>query len=566
MADISKISNGTNTYDIKDVTARTELSNKQDTLISGTNIKTINNQSILGDGNLTIDSSVNIDEKTITSNSDNELQVIAVKNIRDNSTLPIWQGTEQQWNQGEATTWHYWQTSETAMWQSEGSLPSSASWWLVTYGDGKFVAVASGPSDKAAYSTDGINWTASTMPSSANWVSVTYGDDKFVAVANNSYKAAYSTDGINWTASTMPSSEYWSSVTYGNGKFVAVTEHASNKAAYSTDGINWTASTLPGLGYWNSVTYGDGKFITVEGNSSNLFAYSTDGINWTASTLPSYTDWSSVTYGNGKFVAVAFYDYNALKSTYSLTNKTAYSTDGRNWTASTLPSYASWKVTYGDGKFVAVATNMFTSSSDKSAYSTDGINWIASTMPSSANWRSVTYGDGKFVAVAANIVDTAIFTMSYDKCYTLDQIPTTSSQVYSAPETTSTKTITSIGSGTIILSDNLIYNSTPSGNQFTYRTIGDAHPDWLSNINNVGVKIGNTTIATTASLATVATSGSYNDLINKPTIPDTTNMQTTNNLVTSVSSSSTDSQYPSAKLFYDTLGDLESAINIIRGV
>lgn len=44
------------------------------------------------------------------------------------------------------------------------------------------------------------------------------------------------------------------------------------------------------------------------------------------------------------------------------------------------------------------------------------------------------------------------------------------------------------------------------------------------------------------------------------------NMQVTTNLVTSVSSSSTDSQYPSAKLFYDTCGDIETAINTIRGV
>lgn len=44
------------------------------------------------------------------------------------------------------------------------------------------------------------------------------------------------------------------------------------------------------------------------------------------------------------------------------------------------------------------------------------------------------------------------------------------------------------------------------------------------------------------------------------------NMQVTTNLVTSVSSSSTDSQYPSAKLFYDTCGDIETALNTIRGV
>lgn len=40
--------------------------------------------------------------------------------------------------------------------------------------------------------------------------------------------------------------------------------------------------------------------------------------------------------------------------------------------------------------------------------------------------------------------------------------------------------------------------------------------------------------------------------------------QTTSNLVTSVSASSTDAQYPSAKLFYDTVGNIESALNTIN--
>lgn len=126
-------------------------------------------------------------------------------------------------------------------------------------------------------------------------------------------------------------------------------------------------------------------------------------------------------------------------------------------------------------------------------------------------------------------------------------------------------------------------------------------------------------------LATVATSGSYNDLSNKPTIPTVNNatltiqkngstvntftanassnvtanitvptqtseltnnsgfltsstgvtsvngntgavtgIQTTSNLVTSVSSSSTNSQYPSAKLFYDTVGDVESVLQTLN--
>jgi hypothetical protein len=51
---ISNLSNGTDTYAIKDAEARTAIAGKQDTLVSGTNIKTINNTSILGSGNISI--------------------------------------------------------------------------------------------------------------------------------------------------------------------------------------------------------------------------------------------------------------------------------------------------------------------------------------------------------------------------------------------------------------------------------------------------------------------------------------------------------------------------------
>lgn len=41
------------------------------------------------------------------------------------------------------------------------------------------------------------------------------------------------------------------------------------------------------------------------------------------------------------------------------------------------------------------------------------------------------------------------------------------------------------------------------------------------------------------------------------------NMQTTGNLVTSISSSSTDSQYPSAKCMYDIIGDIETLLQAV---
>ena len=272
-----------------------------------------------------------------------------------------------------------------------GVMPFRLNWTSVTYGNGKFVAVAP-LSSKAAYRENDSTWKSATMPSTSYWSSVTYGNGKFVAVSDDSSTAAaYSEDGITWTAATLPSSEYWQSVTYGNGKFVAVSQN-STAAAYSEDGITWAASTMPSSADWRSVTYGNGKFVAVAHNSTSA-AYSEDGIAWTETTMPSSADWHSVTYGNGKFVAVA---YNS--------NKAAYSEDGITWAATTMATNQVWySVTYGNGKFVAVIFG-----SGKAAYSTDGITWIDTTMPSSKNWMSVTYGNGKFVAVV-NDSDTVAY-------------------------------------------------------------------------------------------------------------------------------------------------------------
>ena len=87
--------------------------------------------------------------------------------------------------------------------------------------------------------------------------------------------------------------------------------------------------------------------------------------------------------------------------------------------------------------------------------------------------------------------------------------------------------------------------------------------------------------ANTVDLADVAVSGSYDDLANKPTIPivptnvsdftndsgyltsqDISGKENTSNKVTSLSSSSTDTQYPSAKLVYDSLNNKIDASNV----
>ena len=228
-----------------------------------------------------------------------------------------------------------------------------------TYGNGKFVFAYSETS--VACSTDGITWVRSYMPDSSNsWALVTYGNDKFVAVATAINPiAAYSTDGITWTETSMPNfSSQWSSVTYGNDKFVAVAS-GSAIAAYSTDGITWTETSMPNFSsQWSSVTYGNDKFVAVASGSA-IAAYSTDGITWTETSMPDSSGGYSVAYGNGKFVATINSDPSAA----------AYSIDGITWTRTTIPdAYGGYSVAYGNGKFVAVANRC-------SAYSIDGIIW-----------------------------------------------------------------------------------------------------------------------------------------------------------------------------------------------
>lgn len=71
----------------------------QEPLVSGTNIKTINNNPILGSGNITIQSAPDIDNKSITTNTSDELQTVGV--IDSNNTtnaIKTWTGTKAQYD------------------------------------------------------------------------------------------------------------------------------------------------------------------------------------------------------------------------------------------------------------------------------------------------------------------------------------------------------------------------------------------------------------------------------------------------------------------------------------
>jgi predicted RecA/RadA family phage recombinase len=116
------------------------------------------------------------------------------------------------------------------------NTPADVGWQSVAYGtpggNPLFVAVAtSGSPERVMTSPDGETWTLRSsgddfLASWKTWSNVTYGAGKFVAVAQNGNSSGNrvmtSTDGITWTREVTPADNAWTSVVYGNGRFVAV--------------------------------------------------------------------------------------------------------------------------------------------------------------------------------------------------------------------------------------------------------------------------------------------------------------------------------------------------------
>ena len=70
----------------------------QPTLVSGTNIKTVNGTSLLGSGDITVGGSVSIDNSTITKNGSDQLQTVAVKDNNGGNAIKTWTGTKAQYD------------------------------------------------------------------------------------------------------------------------------------------------------------------------------------------------------------------------------------------------------------------------------------------------------------------------------------------------------------------------------------------------------------------------------------------------------------------------------------
>ena len=193
------------------------------------------------------------------------------------------------------------------------SVDPDCRWYCVTWSPtvavpgssgsyGIFVAVGGGSGTKnSAWSSDGKNWYGgATTPINnidpgAGWrVAWSPALNIFVAVENeygaNGSGSAWSSDGLNWNASTTPLGPlayFWMDVAWSPtaGIFSAVGYGDSGySSAWSTDGKNWYAQTTNNLasisgGIWTAVACNsDGVFMAI--CDSSLSALSTDGKNW----------------------------------------------------------------------------------------------------------------------------------------------------------------------------------------------------------------------------------------------------------------------------------------------
>src|SRR5690606_35179848 len=100
----------------------------------------------------------------------------------------------------------------------------NAQWDIIGWNGSYFVALRVGVSTGGVMkSADGITWTAFNLPSTAAVRGIASGNGIWVGVASGgSERVVTSTDGETWTGRTAAQALFWRSVAYGNGIFVAV--------------------------------------------------------------------------------------------------------------------------------------------------------------------------------------------------------------------------------------------------------------------------------------------------------------------------------------------------------
>ena len=243
MADISKINLDNTLYNIKDTEARNSLANKQDTLVSGTNIKSINNQSLLGGGNITIEGT----EPNINTISVNgtEVQPDSSKNV--DLTIPT--KTSDLTNDGEDGTSTYVSFSDVATDSDYGLVKLNSSESITLNSNGQLNVggrLGQFPTTTGVYSPKSIN------PNTVGNGSFLLTEASGTKLGNKSLAVSTGT-GINLkTTAAAGATQYIVSNTYANRIICAGAVGgtiALNEATAAEKYVNVTSVQINGSNY-----------------------------------------------------------------------------------------------------------------------------------------------------------------------------------------------------------------------------------------------------------------------------------------------------------------------------
>jgi hypothetical protein len=419
----------------------------------------------------------------------------------------------------------------------------SNTWYSICWAAelGIFCAIAPSSSNLIMTSPDGINWTTrASVDETADWTGVCWAAELglFVAVSPfGTYRIMTSPDGVTWTARSVPLVQRWHSVCWSPqvGRFVVTADNNSQNVLISSDGINWTSvstGTVFANAQWiTGICWAAelGLFVVVGNNyiqNGPRIMTSPDGINWTPQYLNYMNQYTSVCWSPelGLLVAVAG-SHNIDGSA----NRIATSPDGINWTLRSSPltggvddpwSSVCWSAELS--LFVAV------SQTQRIMYSFDGVTWNVKTVPEGNAWRSICWSPELSIFCAVAVTGTnRVMTSNI-------ALPNSKNVLKFLPNQVSIDASGNIGintsipqakldvSGAILValgtvsapsvafkgsSSTGIYQ--PANNQFAIATNG---------IERLKITESGVLSINGSNLATVATSGSYYDLLNTPTI------------------------------------------------
>ncbi len=250
---------------------------------------------------------------------------------------------------------YYTSTNAGSTWTRRTPPLASKNWTGLWDGTNFVIYSGAATTNGVQESTDGITWTGHTaIALTTACIDLIYAPSitTYLAIGNNNATAATSTDRTTWTSRTLataPGNPSYAKagmglVTWnpGAGLFIANTV-TQGQYQTSPTGVTWTNRTFTEPALLQG-TNGSGNGATITLFSSNstttcafgeggVYGYSTDGINWTYSTIDSSVNAMQDKAAFGDYPKGTFYDGTRFVVIYDF--GVYYSTNATTWTRAT---------------------------------------------------------------------------------------------------------------------------------------------------------------------------------------------------------------------------------------